>query len=90
MAYRATRNGTKVSPSTISRLAQEAIAEACRACGVHPPSGIVAHSLRGTATTAAFRAFPSLVMQSFPHTFVKHYKIDTFAAGDTVFARRVL
>lgn len=57
-SFQTSCQGTKVTPSTIFRWIRDAIAEAYSAKSVSPPLGIVAHSLRGAATTAAYKTFP--------------------------------
>lgn len=61
-----------------------------------PPEGVTSHSLRGAATSAVYRAFPSLEVickaltwKSF-HLFTKHYRLDTLVAEDASFGSIVL
>lgn len=85
-----------MSSSAISAAIRSCIREAYAALGLTPPVGIVAHSTRSVATSAAFANHASAeeicraAAWSSLSTFIRHYKINTRDSADAAFGRRVL
>ncbi|XP_029140096.1 ephrin type-A receptor 7 [Protobothrops mucrosquamatus] len=96
VSYRPASLGQKVSSGTIGRWIRACIAEAYQSSSLPAPRRITAHSTRSAATSAAWSTQASIdeicraATWSSPSPFVRHYKIDRFAAADASFGRRVL
>lgn len=96
VSFRKSNLGQRISTSTISRWIRGCIILAYKAKSEEPPQGVTAHSLRGAATSVAYRSFPSLetickaATWKSVHSFTKHYRIDKMASADAAFGRRVL
>lgn len=86
----------RVSSVTLSKWIRECIQQAYTLAGVHIPSGIQSHSVRGAATSAVFEGVVSLpeicraATWSNEHTFLKHYKVDKWSSAAASFGRKVL
>lgn len=90
-----TSMGCEIFSSTISWWIKGCLIVAFQASGVEIPQDITAHSLRGAATSAVYRSFPSLETikgsnWKSVHSFTKHYKIDKLASPEVAFGRVVL
>ncbi|XP_073451221.1 uncharacterized protein [Aquarana catesbeiana] len=90
------RKGQKATRRTIARWLKEAIEQAYRLGGMQVPEGIRAHSTRAMAASQAERAgatpeqiCKAATWSSFA-TFVRHYRVDLWAAKDQTFGRKVL
>lgn len=96
VSFRKSSLGLQISTSTLSRWVKGCIILAYKANGLLPPEGIVAHSLRGAATMAVYRSFPSLeticraATWKSVHSFTRHYRVDKLASAEAAFGRRVL
>ncbi|XP_034272372.1 uncharacterized protein LOC117664972 [Pantherophis guttatus] len=88
--------GKKVSSNTVGRWIKACISAAYASQGVKVPSRVLPHSTRSVATSAAWATQASIeeickaATWSSISSFVKHYKIDSFASADAAFGRRVL
>ncbi|XP_034289059.2 uncharacterized protein LOC117674930 [Pantherophis guttatus] len=88
--------GQKVSSATIGRWIKLCISAAYKLKGSQVPGGIVPHSTRSAATSVAWAAQASIdeicraATWSSISSFIRHYRLDTFASADAAFGRRVL
>ncbi|XP_061443118.1 uncharacterized protein LOC133365362 [Rhineura floridana] len=88
--------GNKVTTSTLARWIKACISLAYASLRLSRPAGLVAHSTRVAATSAAFSHNASLgeicraAAWATPNTFIKRYKIDSYASAEAAFGRRVL
>lgn len=96
VSFRPSTMGQKVSSSTIGRWIRACIARAYQSQSLPVPTRITAHSTRSAAVSAAWHTQASVeeicraATWSSPSAFVRHYRIDRFAAADAAFGRRVL
>ncbi|XP_061473466.1 uncharacterized protein LOC133380355 [Rhineura floridana] len=96
VSFHPTSLGNKVSTSTLARWIKACISLAYASLRLPHPTGVVAHSTRAAATSAAFSRNAPLAeicraaTWSTPNTFIKHYKIDSYASSEAAFGRRVL
>ncbi|XP_070583499.1 uncharacterized protein [Erythrolamprus reginae] len=90
------KKGLGLSSTSISRWIRDCIAEAYKARNQPIPAGVTAHSTRSAATSAAWVTQASIddicraARWSVPSTFIRHYKLDSFASAEAAFGRRVL
>ncbi|XP_070603189.1 uncharacterized protein [Erythrolamprus reginae] len=90
------RKGLGLSAKSISRWIKDCISEAYKAGGHTVPEGLTAHSTRSAATSAAWSTQASIedicraATWAAPTTFIRHYKLDSFASAEAAFGRRVL
>lgn len=90
------RLGDKMSSSPISGALRSCIKEAYIVLYLSPPIGIMAHSTRSAATSAAFANRTSaeeicrVAAWSSLSTFIRHYRINVWDSEDASFGRRVL
>lgn len=88
--------GKKVSSATIGRWIKACISAAYTSQGIQVPGGIVPHSTRSAATSAAWTTQASIdeicraASWSSISSFIRHYRLDTFASADASFGRRIL
>ncbi|XP_058017525.1 uncharacterized protein LOC131187272 [Ahaetulla prasina] len=88
--------GQKVTKSVLARWIRAAIATAYESQSLPVPRNITAHSTRSAASSAAWSAQASIdeicrvATWSTPSSFVRHYKVDSYASADAAFGRRVL
>lgn len=88
--------GQKVSSTTVGRWLKSCISEAYGLRGAPVPEGILPHSTRSAATSAAWATQASVddicraATWSSLSSFVRHYRLDLFASADASFGRRVL
>ncbi|XP_070591651.1 F-box/LRR-repeat protein 8-like [Erythrolamprus reginae] len=88
--------GLGVSSQSLSRWIRDCIAEVYTARSQSPPAGVVAHSTRSAATSAAWSTQASLeeicraATWASASTFICHYRLDFLASAEASFGRRVL
>ncbi|XP_053121856.1 uncharacterized protein LOC128331889 [Hemicordylus capensis] len=88
--------GSAISAKTIVRWIKDCIVLAYQSMRKSPPPGIMAHSTRSAAASAAFSAHAPVqdicraATWSTPSTFTKHYKIETHATIQAAVGRRIL
>lgn len=96
MSFHPSSIGRKVFSSTVGRWLKACISNAYELKAKSLPGKVLPHSIRSTATVAAWvtqasvedicRAASWLLLSS----FVRHYKLDTYASAEASFGRRVL
>ncbi|XP_058014842.1 uncharacterized protein LOC131185882 [Ahaetulla prasina] len=88
--------GQKVTKSVLARWIRAAIATAYESQSLPIPRRITAHSTRSAASSAAWGAQASIeeicraATWSNPSSFIRHYRVDSYASADAAFGRRVL
>ncbi|XP_058024732.1 uncharacterized protein LOC131191046 [Ahaetulla prasina] len=88
--------GQKVTKSVLARWIRATIATAYESQSLPVPRNITAHSTRSAASSAAWGAQASIdeicraATWSTPSSFIRHYRVDSYASADAAFGRRVL
>ncbi|XP_058041733.1 uncharacterized protein LOC131199706 [Ahaetulla prasina] len=88
--------GLKVTKSVLARWIRATIATAYENLSLPVPRNITAHSTRSAASSAAWGAQASIdeicraATWSTPSSFIRHYRVDSYASADAAFGRRVL